>query len=74
MGCRLWGGTESDRTERLSSSSIETFKGLPQHKMKASILGHSAFFMVQLSYPHDYWKKHSFDYMDHCRQTDVSAF
>ena len=23
---------------------------------------------------HDYWKNHSFDYMDHCWQRDVSAF
>ena len=23
---------------------------------------------------HDYWKNHSFDYMDVCRQSDVSAF
>ena len=23
---------------------------------------------------HDYWKNHSFDYMDFCRQSDVSAF
>ena len=23
---------------------------------------------------YDYWKKHSFDYMDHCQQNDVSAF
>ena len=23
---------------------------------------------------HDYWKNHTFDYMDLCRQSDVSAF
>ena len=43
-----------------------TLKGLLQHhSSKASIIWHSAFFMVQLSHPHpymnDYWKKHSFD-------------
>ena len=27
-----------------------------------------------LTSTHDYWKKHSFDYMDLCRQNDVSAF
>ena len=32
---------------------------LQHHSTKASILQHSAFFMVQLS--HDYWKNHSFD-------------
>ena len=41
---------------------------------KASTLQHSAFFMVQLTTVHDYWKNHSFDYMDHCRQSDVFAF
>ena len=41
-----------------------TLKSLLQHhSSKASILLHSAFFIVQLSHPsiHDYWKKHSFD-------------
>ena len=28
--------------------------------------------MVQLS--HDYWKKHSFDYMDFCHQSGIFAF
>ena len=31
------------------------------HSTKASILWHSAFFMVQLSSIHDYWKNYSFD-------------
>ena len=26
------------------------------------------------TFVHDYWKNHSFDYMDLCRQSDVSAF
>ena len=34
---------------------------LQQHSSKASILWHSAFFIVQLSHPHDHWKNHSFD-------------
>ena len=36
---------------------------LQHHSSKASILQHSAFFIVQLSHPslHDYWKNHSFD-------------
>ena len=43
-----------------------TLKSLLQHhSSKASIL--------QLSV-HDYWKNHSFDYTDFCRQSDVSAF
>ena len=44
-----------------------TLKSLLQHhSLKASILLHSAFFMVQLSHPYDYWKKHSFDYIHLC--------
>ena len=52
-----------------------TLKSLLQHHdSKASILWHSAFFMVQLSYPvHDYWRNHSFDSLDLCQQSDVSA-
>ena len=56
-----------------------TLKSLPQHHhLKASILQCLAFFMVQLS--HLYMTneknktKHSFDYTDHCWQSDVSAF
>ena len=39
-----------------------TLKSLLQpHSSKASILRHSAFFVVQLTSIHDYWKNHSFD-------------
>ena len=41
-----------------------TLKSLLQHNSKASILWHSAFFMVQLTSVHDYWRNHSFDYTD----------
>ena len=53
-----------------------TLKNLLQHhSSKASILWHSTFFRVQLSQSiHDYWKNHSFDYLDLCWQSYVSAF
>ena len=39
-----------------------TLKSLLQHhSSKAYILWHSAFFIVQLTSIHDYWKNHSFD-------------
>ena len=41
-----------------------TLKSLLQHhSSKASVLRHSAFFIVQVSHPSvtDYWKNHSFD-------------
>ena len=47
---------------------------LQHHSSKASILRRSAFFMVQLTSIHDYWKNHSFDYMDLCWQSDIFAF
>ena len=50
-------------------------KSLHQHhSSKASILWHSAFFMVQLSFVHDYWRNRSFDYIDFSWQNDVSDF
>ena len=40
---------------------------LQYYSLKSSILWHSTFFMVQLSISiHDYWKNHSFDYMNLC--------
>ena len=48
---------------------------LQHHNLKASILPHSAFFMVQLSHPYmTTGKNHSFDLPDLCQQSDVSAF
>ena len=51
-----------------------TLKSVPQHhSLKASILQHLAFFMVQLlTSVHDYWKNHSFDSRDLCQQSDGS--
>ena len=49
----------------------ETLKSLQHHSSKASILWHSAFFIVQLTSRHDYWKNHSFNWMDLCWQSDV---
>ena len=46
---------------------------LQHHSSKASSLWRSALFIVQLSV-HDYWKNHSFDWMDLCWQNNVSAF
>ena len=47
---------------------------LQHHSSKPSILQCSAFFMVQLTSIHDYWKNHSFDCPDFCQQSDISAF
>ena len=49
---------------------------LQHHSSKASIFQRSAFFTVQLSLPYmtTVWKNHSLDQMDHCWQSNVSAF
>jgi len=53
-----------------------TLKSLLQHhSLKASFLWCSASFMDQLSHPYMTTEKnHSFDYIDLCWQSDVSAF
>ena len=63
-------------TSLISLLSKDTLKSLLQpHSSKTSILWHSAFFIVPtLTSVHDYWKNHSFDYTDLCRQSDVYAF
>ena len=50
---------------------------LQHHSSKASIFQHSAFSLLYgpaLISVHDYWKNHSFDYMDLCQQSDMFAF
>ena len=55
----------------LSRVSVLQFKSI---NSSASVLQHSAFFMVQLSHPYLTWKNYSFDCIDLCQQSDVSAF
>ena len=72
-----YSGLISFRIDWLDLFAVQgTLKSLLQHhSSKASILHHSAFFRVQpLTSIHDYWKNHSFNYMDLCWQSNVSAF
>ena len=39
---------------------------LQHHSSKASVLRCSPFLTVQFTFVHDYWKNHSFEYMDLC--------
>ena len=70
-----YSGLISFRLDCLDLLAIQgTLKSLLQHhSSKASILQCSAFFIVQLSHP---WllENHSFDYMDICCLSNVSAF
>ena len=61
-----YSGLISFRMDKLDLLAVEgTLKSLLQdHNSKASILQCSAFFMVQLTSIHDYWKNHSLDYMN----------
>ena len=56
-----YSGLISIRIDRFDLLSIQgTLKSLPQHhSSKSSIFRCSAFFMVQLSSVHNYWKNHS---------------
>ena len=48
---------------------------LQHHSLKASIFWQlSLLYDPTLTSVHDYWKNYSFDYMDICWQSDISAF
>ena len=61
--CNEHPGLVSFRMDWLDLLAVQgTRKSLLQHhSSKASILRHSAFFTVQLTSIHDYWKNHSLD-------------
>ena len=64
-----YSGLISFRMDWLDLLAVQgTLKSLLQHhSSKASILGPPAFFYgLTLTSIHDYWKNHSFDYMDLC--------
>ena len=71
-----YSGLISFRIDWLDLLAVQgTLKSLLQyHSSTASILWHSAFFVVQLSHPYiTAEKNHSFDYMDLSWKSDVSA-
>ena len=70
-----YSGLISFRMDWLDLLAVQgTLKSLHQHhNSKASVLQHSAFFMVQLSPVHAYRKNHDFDYTDLCWKSNVSA-
>ena len=70
-------GLISFRMDWLDLLAVQgTLKILLQHHSSkaARILRPSAFFIVQLTTTHDYWKNHIFGYTDLCQQSNVSAF
>ena len=72
-----YSGLVSFRMDWLGPLSVQgTLKNLLQnHSSKATILQHSAFFIVQLSHPYmTTGKTIAFEQMDICWQSNVSAF
>ena len=69
-----YSGLISFRTDWFDFLAVQgTLKSLlQQHSSKASVLWHSAFFMVHIH--DDYWKNHSFDYKNLCWQSNVLDF
>ena len=75
--CNEYSGLISFRTDWLDLLAVQgTLQSLLQyHSSKASIIWRSAFFMVQLSHPYMTTEKnHSFDQMDLCHRSKVSAY
>ena len=70
-----YSGLISFRMDWLDLLAVQgTLKNLLQHhSSKVSILRHSVFFIVQFTSIHDYWKNHSFNWMDLCWQSIISA-
>ena len=70
-----YSGLISFRIDRLALLAVQrTIKSLLQHHKSISFASLSLLYGPTLTSLHDYWKNHSFDYMDLCWQSDVSAF
>ena len=71
-----YSGMIAFRMEWLDLLAVQgTLKSLLQHhSSKASVLQLSFLYDPSLTSIHDYWKNHSFDQMDLCQQSNVSAF
>ena len=70
-----YSGLVSFRIECFDSLLLKGLSSLLQHhslSINSSVL--SYFDCPDLTSIHDYWKEQSFDYMDLCRQSNVSAF
>ena len=65
LGLTGWIYLQSERLSRVFSSTT-----IRKHQF----FGAQASLWSILTSLHDYWKNHSFDYMDLCWQSDVSAF
>ena len=71
-----YSGLISFRIDWLDLLAVQgTFKSLLQHHSSSiHSLALSLLYGPVLTSIHDYWKNHSFDYIDICQQSNVSAF
>ena len=69
-----YSGLISFRMDWLDLLAVQGTLRVFSSSSKASILWRSAFFIVQLSHPYTTTRKTSFECMDICQQSDVSAF
>ena len=72
----MYSGLISFRMEWLDLLAVQgTLKSLLQHHSSSiNSLALSFLYSPILTSIHDYWKNHSFDQMDLCWQSNVSAF
>ena len=70
-----YSGLISFRIDWLDLLAVQgTLKSLLQQFKSISSSALSHLYSPTLTTIHDYWKNYSFDYTDHCQQSDVSAF
>ena len=62
-----------DWLDLLSVQGMLKNYGAEHHSSKASILALTLLYDSSVTSVHNFWKKHSLDYMDLCWQSDVSA-
>ena len=68
-----YSGLISFRTDWLDLLAVQGTSPASQFKGISS-LALSLFYCLALTAIHDYWKNHSFDYTDLCRQSNISDF
>ena len=72
----VYSGLISFRIDWIDLLAVQrTLKSLLQHQFESiRPLALSLIYGLTLISVHEYWENHSFDYMEICRQIDVSAF
>ena len=72
-GTKKWNKTKQ-KMGLISCCPRDFQESSPAPQLKASVVRHSTFFMVQLSQSCDPWEDHSLDCTDLCWQSNVPAF